>query len=190
MARGDFFAEAYKVRTSERTVFKSAWCGPDKFEQWVETLVARYGKTGGDGYEVEIYCTAAPARFYKLVALPTPNSANDVRPGFVVTTGSGPEICGLLIQIAHATAQGMIGFAPPETKPIPDAEPGISKGTRRVFVILNSSRGRYWLNTGVWGPGPDHILTFDSEQNAVSVRDRIPNPNGDRLLVHAAEQPI
>jgi hypothetical protein len=96
----------------ERRAFGNKWCGPDKYESWVETLVARYEKDplDGDGQTVEVYCTAAPARFYRLKVLPSPDSINNQQAGFEITTGSGAG--ELAASIAEAISQGMLGFKP------------------------------------------------------------------------------
>lgn len=104
------FPELYKVGTAERLFWCQHWCGPERLEVWKKTLIAHYPKepADGDGQNVEIYCTAAPARFYDVVVLPTPNSVGEVQPGVELITGSGQEELARVLAIAFST--GMIGL--------------------------------------------------------------------------------
>ena len=58
----------YKVDASERAIFGDAWCGPAQFEYGTQTLVARYQRDQEEGYDVEVLCTAMPARTFTIVA--------------------------------------------------------------------------------------------------------------------------
>jgi len=40
---------------------------------------------------VEVYCSAAPAKFYDIVALDSQNSIGRTKKGFMLSTGSGCE---------------------------------------------------------------------------------------------------
>lgn len=87
---GELFPEAY-ASTRERVVLGDAFCGPDRFEYGVDTLIARLPKDpeDGDGHAVEIYVMAMPARFYEIRALPGVNSSDEPQAGFTLSTGSG-----------------------------------------------------------------------------------------------------
>lgn len=75
----------------DRKVFGEHFCGPDELPHMKAVIVARYEKDpeGGDGQPVEVYCWAAPARFYKVVAEPARNSIDKMKAGFTLSTASG-----------------------------------------------------------------------------------------------------
>ena len=73
---------------------------------WV--LVAAYDGDPG-GYAVEVYEARAPARFYRIVALPTGRSET---PGFVLEAGAGVGIELLAKQLAEAVVGGMLKAVP------------------------------------------------------------------------------
>jgi hypothetical protein len=83
---------------------------PDKFEHAEWTLVAQFAGDG-DGQNVEVYESRSPARFWKVVALPTPDSVNEMVEGFALSTGSGSDVGQLAFAIARAIAEGMLGLA-------------------------------------------------------------------------------
>lgn len=92
--------------------FGNNWIGPDKFEEHRETLVARYEKTCDDGQTVEVYCTAAPARFYTVKALAGGNAlGGGPKAAFELGTGSGHAMAVLAAAMAEAIAGGMLGLA-------------------------------------------------------------------------------
>jgi hypothetical protein len=109
IAMSDPIDDWYNAR--DREMFGKFWVGPQTFPYGEEVLVARLPKDpeDGDGYPSEIYVTAMPARFFKLVVLPSTNSINEPRFGFTLTTGSDDEMGKLVLEIAKAAAQGMIG---------------------------------------------------------------------------------
>jgi hypothetical protein len=101
----------YAVSLDDREAFGSNWCGPEEFVIWTEVLVAKYPKVeGGDGNPVEIYCTAAPARFYRISILASFNSVGEPKPGFEVFTGAGTGISKTAAKIAEDCSQGMLSF--------------------------------------------------------------------------------
>ncbi len=106
------FDSLYTPYAEERKAFGSHWCGPDRYEYGDWTLCAQYAKdpADGDGQNVDVYCSACPARFYKIVARPTPNSCNEPQEGFILRFGTGSE--RLVAQIAHEIARGMIDARP------------------------------------------------------------------------------
>ena len=105
----------YQISGHERTAFGENWCGPEQFKRGQKTLCAVYlPEEDGDGQKVEVYCLAAPARFYILKVLPRPNSVGEIQPGYNVHTASDAhEIAAAL---ARGIARGMIAF-----EPVPEA---------------------------------------------------------------------
>jgi len=83
---------------------------PERFNHAKEYLVAHYPKDppDGDGQSCDIYELRMPARFYRLVVHPDPDSIG--RPGLPVqiSTGSGPEMRNLLASLAEGISEGMI----------------------------------------------------------------------------------
>ena len=59
-----------------------------------------------DGQDVIIYESRAPARFFKIKALDTPNSVGDIQKGFTLSTGS--DVDQLAYDIAIAIHTGML----------------------------------------------------------------------------------
>lgn len=103
------FKDLLIVRDSERKIFGSNWLGPVAFESHKKTLVAKYTKdTGSDGQEVEIYCTAAPSRFYQMKVLPCTGSIDEMKKGFNMSTVSGVEMAELLVCMAKSIQDGML----------------------------------------------------------------------------------
>ena len=99
----------YSTRRGDREHFGEHWIGPEVFEHFQETLIARYeAESDSDGQTVEVYCEAAPARFYTLKVLSGPNSIGESQNGYEITTGSGQG--ELVARLAEAIQQGMIGF--------------------------------------------------------------------------------
>jgi len=83
--------DQYKVSHHETREWGSLWCGPDELKHGEATLIARLVAESDDGYDVEVFCTAMPARFYAIHA---------IRGGQrrVLETGSG------MAEYARATA--------------------------------------------------------------------------------------
>jgi hypothetical protein len=106
------------IRDDDRRPFGTHWCGPNRFEIWRETLVAQYGQTSEDGQPVDVYCTAAPARFYTLKILRAPGNVGDPQSPyslkFLANTGSEQQ--ELVALIAEAIADGMLDFVAPPAK--------------------------------------------------------------------------
>ena len=86
------------------------WCGPAVLPHAAEVLIARFPKDpdDGDGQEVEVYCSAYPARFYRLNVLPGPNSIGERHIGYGLSTGSSEH--ELAHRMAVAISQGMLGL--------------------------------------------------------------------------------
>lgn len=77
----------------------------------VETELQRFNKRpNSDGQDAIVYVTALPARFYRVTGLPSTNSiGGEVKP-FDISTGSGDEMRLLVLAIAKAASEGMIGI--------------------------------------------------------------------------------
>lgn len=98
-----------KPYSEEVKAFGIYWCAPEEYKMWEKTLVAKIPKIkDSDGQSVEVYCTAAPARFYELKVLSEPDSVGDQQEGCIVSFGSGQW--DLAKKIAVAFSEGMIGF--------------------------------------------------------------------------------
>lgn len=103
----DFLSACYRTAARDRAPFGDHWCGPAVLtREWVE--IARYAKDpeDGDGRDVTVFCSALPARFYRIEAHQTPDSCGTPRPGFVITTGS--DMSQWVAQTAELIASGMI----------------------------------------------------------------------------------
>lgn len=78
---------------------------PVDFELFEWKLVAEVPQLGSDGHPVQVFECRAPARFYKVVALPSKNSVGDCQMGFELHTGSatgiGDWVAGTALLIAH-----------------------------------------------------------------------------------------
>lgn len=109
------FDHLYGVSNDERAVFGSNWCGGIEFEKYTPMLIAKFKKPeNSDGHDVEVYCSAAPARFFTIKALDSTNSVNEVNKGFTLETGSG--MGEFSKQIAEAISSGMLGISQENTK--------------------------------------------------------------------------
>jgi len=109
------FDEMYIPYDHEKAAFGKNWCGPDKYQHAKSSLVARYPKDfGGDGQSVDVFCSAAPARFYTLKIKAEPNSMGEYQAPFEVGTGSGMD--SMAVEIAEAIASGLLAFYPASTK--------------------------------------------------------------------------
>lgn len=98
--------------TRESDVLCPEYDAPEKFERRGEHVVVRIPKddADGDGQPCEIVERRAPARFYTLRVLEDVNSVGDTQPAWEMTTGSGSEMGRLLVSLARAVAEGMIGI--------------------------------------------------------------------------------
>lgn len=105
----NLLAPAYLVR-NEKAVFGDRWVFEGAaFEHGKETLIAQYPKPEpGDGQPVDVYCTAMPARFYRIAALASEDSVGEPKPAFSMSTGSGME--ELSHAIAEAIESGMLSM--------------------------------------------------------------------------------
>lgn len=66
----------YGADERDRVIFGKRYCGPETFTHGGWHLVCRVEKRkGGDGQPCEIYEGRMPARFFKLVALPSESCA-------------------------------------------------------------------------------------------------------------------
>ena len=102
----DFLNKPYD---NELNAFAEHWCGPRLYETHKETLVAKYlSDNDDDGQTVEVYCTAAPARFYKIKVLEGKDSIGRALPARELITGSGEA--QLAADIALAISIGMLGI--------------------------------------------------------------------------------
>jgi hypothetical protein len=104
--------EMYLVRAEERQLFNPNWCGGDRFENRTPMLIAKFNKGhNSDGQNVEVYCTARPARSFTIKAL---DSINGIKKGFSLSTGS--EMGELAKQMAIAISSGMLVVSTEKTK--------------------------------------------------------------------------
>ncbi len=101
MRSDDIMQSMYEVRDTDRVPFGTHWCGPAAFPhaQWV--LVAKYAPAS-DGRHVCVWAEAWPARFYRVVVLPS-----GARPRFEIGTGS--DGAKQAAAIATDLARGMLG---------------------------------------------------------------------------------
>lgn len=84
--------------------------GPDKFIHGEWHQIAILEPVSSDGYRVAIEECRLPARFFRIVALPTPDSMNRARPGFILSTGSGDEMGKWATMTAKHIANGMVSL--------------------------------------------------------------------------------
>lgn len=95
----------------DRELFGDAYSPPERFEHGNHYPVATYRKEeGGDGQDAVICECRLPARFFRLEVLPDKDSLGNDRPGFALSTGSGDEAGRLMVAIAKAAAEGMVGM--------------------------------------------------------------------------------
>lgn len=107
----ELFADLYLPDDRDRIIFGELYTPPDQFVQWQEYRVAHLPKLeGGDGQPVDIYETRAPARFFRLHALPSTDSLDQPKPSFHISTGSGDEMGRLLVEVARQITRGMLAI--------------------------------------------------------------------------------
>jgi hypothetical protein len=104
------FRDCYLPDDRDREIFGARYNPPKEFVHGEWYSVARFPKTSEDGHEVEIDECRWPSRFFRLRALPTFNSIQESKPGFTLSTGSGDDMGRLLVQVAEAIANGMLGL--------------------------------------------------------------------------------
>jgi hypothetical protein len=108
------FNSLYRPYQHELEAFGDNWCGPESYAHMQDVLCAAYkAAEGSDGQDVDVYCCAMPARFYKIAARPGVNSAGDLVPAWEFGTGSSAS--KLAADIAKAASEGMLGFNPVPT---------------------------------------------------------------------------
>lgn len=100
--------KGYRLLSSTTLAFGEHLVSEHAKRDW--TLIAKYPKTpkDGDGQDVEVYCAALPAAFFLIKALPTPNSMNEIKNGFQLSTGTGME--KLVDEMATAISAGMLAL--------------------------------------------------------------------------------
>lgn len=101
----DILARLHKAKPGDAIM--PGYSPRDPFTHGKEVLVAELPATP-DGYVVRVFETRLPARFYRVEALPTPDSLGRPRPGFEIETGSGHEMGILAGRIALEIANGML----------------------------------------------------------------------------------
>jgi hypothetical protein len=99
----------YTPYSEELKLIGDKWQGPDQYGHFTEHLLAVY-EGEGDGQTVELYGSAAPARFYKLKVRKGHDSMGELQPGYEVNTGSGRAVLELAVKLAEEISGGMIGF--------------------------------------------------------------------------------
>ena len=102
--------ELYEPYASELEAFGPNWCGPLQYKHQEEALIAVYEPENEDGHRVEVFCTALPARFYRLEVSSRVSYKGDIIPGFTVNTGSGME--RQAADIARSLTEGMLAVYP------------------------------------------------------------------------------
>ena len=73
-----------------KKILGTSFCGPDRLPHFEEVRIAIFEEDHeNDGYGVELYCTATPAKFFTIKALDSKNSVGDQQKGFKFSTGTG-----------------------------------------------------------------------------------------------------
>jgi hypothetical protein len=111
---GDFL---YTIHDRPIVALGRRYKPPARFRHGVAELVAELPKQpNSDGYHVRVYESRLPARFYKVVALPSKNSCGEPRPGFTLSTGS--SMTDLVGALTLAVNDGMLDIeVRPTTNP-------------------------------------------------------------------------
>ena len=100
---------AYVPDGRDRRTFGKYYCAEGDFIHGQWKLVAQYPKEeGSDGHDVEVYESRFPARFFRIVALPTKDSVDDHRQGFALGTGSGDDMGVWAHETALLIRNGMV----------------------------------------------------------------------------------
>jgi hypothetical protein len=106
MSFDDFMYDPYP---EERAVFGTHWCHVGNYNHAEEELIAFYPKEiGGDGQDVEVYCSAWPARFYVVKALEGVNSVGKLMPAW--TLGTGSSMADTAALLAEKISEGMLAL--------------------------------------------------------------------------------
>lgn len=99
----------------EIAAFGSNWLGVHQYPFQQNVLIASYpAGEGSDGQSTEVYCYAAPARFYEIKVLAETNSVGEMKPAYSVGTGSGEA--AMAATVAKAISEGMLAFTPGDDK--------------------------------------------------------------------------
>lgn len=87
--------------------------GPKVFSHgdW-HTVAKLEADAESDGQNCEIQECRLPARFFRLLVHPTPNSVGKTQEGWILSTGSGDEGGAAIVRVAKLVVQGMIGWHP------------------------------------------------------------------------------
>lgn len=103
------FDHMYEPYHSERAAFGDHWVfGGKRYAHATEHMVAFFRKSGGDGQSAEVFCTAMPARFYRVAAMVSVDSVGEEKSAFSMSTGSG--CARLAADVASAIADGMLSL--------------------------------------------------------------------------------
>ena len=105
----DIFDDLYKRACRPEIQGLPGYKKPKKFFQYGSWKLVADMEGEGDGQRVKVYECRMPARFYKIEALPTPNSVGEMSAGFTLSTGSSEA--KLVADIANAIREGMLGLA-------------------------------------------------------------------------------
>lgn len=106
------FDSLYKVTQREKNVWGDRWCGPDRYEHGVPTLIARFPKACEDGQAVQVFCSAYPAQFFTLEVAASFDSLGKMQPAYEIRTGSIRK--DVVERIAYEIANGSFGVYPVE----------------------------------------------------------------------------
>lgn len=85
---------------------------PEVFEHGKDYDVATLQKTNGDGQTCVITESRYPARFFGIRVEAGTNSVGKEQPAYEVSSGSGDDVGKLIVQMAKAISEGMLGFHP------------------------------------------------------------------------------
>ena len=105
----DPFDTLYEVRHSDFAPFSEHYVGPPlawRIERATPTLIASYKRESCDGQDVDVYCTAMPARFYSLHVMAGERYDGEPKPACKLNTGSG--MAEWAAQTAKLISQGMV----------------------------------------------------------------------------------
>jgi hypothetical protein len=104
-----FFDELDTPYPEEVAAFGKRWRYSGTYPHGEDVLVAFYPKEiGGDGQDVEVYCSAWPARFYMVKALEGVNSIGKALPEW--TLGTGSSMADTAALLAEKISEGMLAL--------------------------------------------------------------------------------
>jgi hypothetical protein len=116
------FPSLYNQDDRDRAIFGEHYTPEgETFEHGVPMKVAEFPASSEDGQRCVIFETRCPARFFELYVDGSPERkfqyfTVQARPAVIISTGSGDEVGKLLVQVAKAIANGMMGVKLPEGK--------------------------------------------------------------------------